>query len=151
MSNTIFKVEPAYDITNCDDEEYLNEDSETEQTQENSTTTSTSSGSITRRTKTNPAQFQKLIAYMRYNGDFNRDSRRPDPTTPFRIDDQWDGITAELNAIGPPFRTNAQWRRAWTVYKSNKRRRKPKEAVGDENKWKRIKTYTLSGNVGYDM
>lgn len=148
MFNAVIKEEPVYDISNCDDEEYLIEDSETDQTHESSSTTNKSTESKKRRTKTNPAQFQKLIAYMRCNAaDFNRDNRRLDQATPFRIDDIWESITTELNAIGPPFRTNAQWRRAWTVYKSNKRRRKPgnKEMDDGENKRMRFESRLLSG------
>lgn len=31
----------------------------------------------------------------------------------------WDGLTLELNQLGPPTRTSSQWKKVWTEYRYN--------------------------------
>lgn len=38
------------------------------------------------------------------------------------LDKMWEDLTVELNNMGPPIRTSAQWRRVWSVYKYNQKR-----------------------------
>lgn len=87
---------------------------------------------------------------MRCHSDFHK-GKRPDSAETLRIDDAWNILTAELNALGPPIRTSPEWRRAWTDYKSNKRRREAAMEVNREPsegvKRTRLETWTLSGNL----
>ncbi|XP_037048872.1 uncharacterized protein LOC119083287 isoform X2 [Bradysia coprophila] len=103
------------------DEEYLDEDSETEYTQEASQTHTRESNSCgkNRQARTSPAQIQKLADFM------NNKGKQPDSDEALRI------LTDELNAIGPPIRTTAQWRRTWSIMKYNNKRKR--RAVLDES------------------
>lgn len=154
ISNTGIKQEPVNDINNKEYDEYLDDDSETERTEENRTKNSKSTKKP--RAKTTRAQFQKLIAFMRCHSDFNK-GKPPNKETAetLRIDDAWNILIAELNAIGPPIRTSPEWRRAWTNFKSNKRRRQAaNEANGEPSegvKRMRFETCTLSGNLTTDL
>lgn len=40
------------------------------------------------------------------------------------FDNLWDKLAEELNKIGPPNRTSMEWRRVWSVYKYNKKRKR---------------------------
>lgn len=157
MSDIEIKKESSNDNYSECELEYLDEDSETiecnsmsetEQAQENNTDNSKSTESKKLRARTTPAQFQKLIAFMRCNADFNT-GKQLGTSDLVRRDNAWNVLTAALNDIGPPIRTSAQWRRAWTVFKSNKRRRQAAiEANGDSHgrtKRMRIDHFTLSG------
>lgn len=35
----------------------------------------------------------------------------------------WEELSAELNQIGPPFHSSIDWRRVWTDFKSNQKRK----------------------------
>lgn len=69
-----------------------------------------------RRTKTKKEQLDLIVAfYQSYNEElvntetFNR---------------LWDDLTVQLNCIGPPNHSNSGWRRVWSTYKYNKKRKR---------------------------
>lgn len=72
---------------------------------------------IKRSSKTTPLQYQKLQEFMQTHMDFTRG----------KADDSqilaWEELSAELNQIGPPFHSSIDWRRVWTDFKSNQKRK----------------------------
>ncbi|KAG4066868.1 hypothetical protein HA402_012935 [Bradysia odoriphaga] len=126
VSNGFIKKEIKQEPTNNDvdnakfDEEYLDEDSETEYIQEISQTNNSETNIFgkNRQARTSPAQIQKLADFM------NNKDKQTVSDEALRI------LTDELNAIGPPIRTTAQWRRTWSIMKYNsKRKYNPKRRV----------------------
>lgn len=120
------KQEPSDDSLNSEyaalfEVEYLDDDSETEQMLENRTNCSSNLAESKKlRTRTTPAQFTKMLEFIGSHSDGanTMNGARAD------ADDAWNILTNELNDIGPPYRTKAGWRRAWSVFKYNQQRRK---------------------------
>lgn len=110
-----------YDVT------YLDEDSDTEQTQEPQSDTSHQSTGSKRGTR---AQIQLLSDYMQKHTDL---SKCHDIVAK---NEAWNSLSVQLNEIGPPIRTADQWRRAWTCIKSQ-RKRQAEMHTSDVKKQKR--------------
>lgn len=74
-------------------------------------------------------QLQKLKSFMTKNPDFTQG--KPDE----RLLLAWDNLTAQLNSIGPPIHSSIAWRKIWSDYKANqKRKRSPGEInLNNEN------------------
>lgn len=78
-----------------------------------------------RRTKTKKEQLDLIVSFYRsYNEElvntetFNR---------------LWENLTVQLNCIGPPSHSNSGWRRVWTTYKYNKKRKRVSAIEGSLN------------------
>lgn len=48
----------------------------------------------------------------------------------------WDQLAEELNEMGPPTRTSCEWRRVWSVFKYNRKRKRTVE-VNDGGSYSR--------------
>lgn len=141
ISHTEIKQEPANDIDISEyDDEYPEEDSDHEQTEEN----------ITENDQTNRAQHRKLnefSQFIRRHSDY-MEGKHLESYENSRINDYWKNLTTELNVIGPPIRTTAQWMRICREnYESNKRSRLAANGVNGNTGSKRIRVEnrTLSG------
>lgn len=74
--------------------------------------------SFGKRKRATSEQLEKLISFANIHPDFTKGSNKEDADQ----DIDWQNLTAELNAMGPPIRTCKEWRTAWSQYKGNKKR-----------------------------
>lgn len=72
---------------------------------------------LKRSSKTTPLQYQKLKEFMQTHMDFTRGKADDSQTL------AWEDLSAELNRIGPPFHSSIDWRRVWTDFKSNQKKK----------------------------
>lgn len=72
---------------------------------------------IKRSSKTTPLQYQRMQEFMLTHIDFTKG----------KADDSqlhaWDELSGQLNKIGPPFHSNVDWRRVWTDFKANQKKK----------------------------
>lgn len=85
---------------------------------------------------------------MQCHPDFGKGKRR-ESIDQLRFDEEWRCLTEDLNAIGPPIRTSMEWRKVWTDFKANKRRKlatsKTNARVGEGSKRKRNTNWAVTG------
>lgn len=72
-----------------------------------------SSAKKTRSTKTTGRQFQKIISFVE---DYSKRGKK-------LCSKEWNHLTDQLNAIGPPFHTSDEWRKIWTDKGSRSRKK----------------------------
>ncbi len=61
-----------------------------------------------------------LNTFRQYIADLNEQSISKDD-----YDERWVALAEELNKIGPPHRNSYGWRRVWSVFKYNQKRKHP--------------------------
>lgn len=89
---------------------------------------------------------------MNCHPDFGK-GKRKETIENLRLDEEWKMLTDELNAIGPPSRSSFDWRKVWTDFKANKKRRSATnktmapETVSEGIKRKRFGNWSLTGNL----
>ncbi len=140
------KTEPTENSDNSEydpfEVEYLDDDSELEHIHEgHANSNQNATGCKKLRTRSTPAQCEKMLVFMRSYSETLNGIRRDD------VSDVWKALTVELNELGPPHRTTAEWRRAWTVFKYNKNQQKRKVPVCVDGTMKRIRFGNSAGKI----
>lgn len=96
-----------------------------------------------RSSKTTPLQYQKLCMFMQENPDFTKGKADANQLL------VWEELCVELNALGPPNRSNIGWRRVWTYFKANQKRKTPTAIVNDDQPFQRSETIEGTGTLRF--
>lgn len=100
-----------------DDIEYLNNESDNDEESESRLTEGRHKKNVT------PAQVKKLISAMDGRPDrISKGKMKSDAQTKELLV-EWEQRSEKLNKMGPSYHESAKWRRIWTKFKSNRKRR----------------------------